>query len=102
MTLTKAELADALVKKLNLTKLVAKEIVDDVFETLRFNLERGKSANISGLGNFELRDKKARPGRNPKTGEEALIQARRVVTFKAGQKLKGKVQQYHGENEAKK
>jgi integration host factor subunit alpha len=93
MTLTKAELADEMHTKLGLTKLVCKEIVDQVFEEIRHRLEAGDAVRLSGFGNFELRDKKARPGRNPKTGEPKTIKARRVVTFRAGQKLKGKVQQ---------
>jgi len=92
MTLTKAELADELQTKLGCTKLVCKEIVDQVFEEIRNHLEAGDPVRLSGFGNFELRDKRARPGRNPKTGEPRMIKARRVVTFKAGQKLKGKVQ----------
>ena len=92
MTLTKAEIAEGLQKELGLTKLIAKEIVDEVFEQIRLSLESGKSVKISSFGNFELRDKKARPGRNPKTGEPKTIEARRVVTFKAGQKLKAKIQ----------
>jgi len=91
MTLTKAELADELQKKLKLTKLASKEIVDQIFEEIRHHLEQGIAVKLSGFGNFELRDKAARPGRNPKTGEPKIIKARRVVTFKAGQKLKSKL-----------
>jgi len=93
MTLTKYEIAEGLQKELGLTKLVAKEIVDQVFEQIRLSLEAGMPVKLSSFGNFELRDKKARPGRNPKTGEPKLIDARRVVTFKAGQKLKAKIQE---------
>ncbi len=96
MTLTKAEIAEDLQKKLALTKLVSKDIVDQVFEEIRYHLEEGEPVRISGFGNFELRDKQARPGRNPKTGEPKIIKARRVVTFKAGQKLKAKVQENQG------
>lgn len=92
MTLTKAEIAEGLQEKFRLTKLVAKEIVDQVFEEMRLSLEAGRPIKLSGLGNFDLRDKKARPGRNPKTGEPKIIAARRVVTFKAGQKLKAKIE----------
>lgn len=92
MTLTKAEIAENLQQKFGLTNSVSKEIVDQVFEAMRLNLEAGRSIKLSGLGNFELRDKKARPGRNPKTGEPKIIAARRVVTFKAGQKLKAKIE----------
>ena len=94
MTLTKAELAEGLQKELGLTKLVSKDLVDQVFEEIRVTLESGVSVKLSGFGNFELRDKKERPGGNPKTGELKVIKARRVVTFKAGQKLKKKVQQH--------
>ena len=92
MTLTKAEIAEGLQEKFRLTKSVAKEIVEQVFEEMRLSLEAGRSIKLSGLGNFDLRDKKARPGRNPKTGEPKVIAARRVVTFKAGQKLKAKIE----------
>ncbi len=91
MTLTKAEIAEGLQQKFGLTKLVAKEIVDQVFEEMRLSLEAGRELKLSGLGNFDLRDKKARPGRNPKTGEPKIIEARRVVTFKVGQKLKARI-----------
>lgn len=96
MTLTKAEIGEGLQNDLGLTKLVAKEIVDQVFEEIRVNLEEGKNVKLSSFGNFELRDKKDRPGRNPKTGETKIVKARRVVTFKAGQKLKAKVLHYQG------
>lgn len=92
MALTKAELADHLFTELGLSKLIAKDIVDMTFEEIRKSLERGEDVKLSGLGNFELRDKFPRPGRNPKTGEEKMISARRVVMFKAGQKLKAKVE----------
>ena len=84
MTLTKAELADILVDKVsNVTKNDAKEIVELFFEEIRSTLARGEEIKISGFGNFQLRDKPQRPGRNPKTGEEVPITARRVVTFHA-------------------
>lgn len=90
MTLTKAELADILVDKVsNVTKNDAKEIVELFFEEIRATLERGEEIKISGFGNFQLRDKPQRPGRNPKTGEEVPISARRVVTFHASQKRHG-------------
>ena len=96
MTLTKAELADILVDKVsNVTKNDAKEIVELFFEEIRATLERGEEIKISGFGNFQLRDKPQRPGRNPKTGEEVPITARRVVTFHASQKLKGMVEHYY-------
>ena len=93
MTLTKAELADILVDKVsNVTKNDAKEIVELFFEEIRSTLARGEEIKISGFGNFQLRDKPQRPGRNPKTGEEVPITARRVVTFHASQILKGMVE----------
>ena len=96
MTLTKAELADILVDKVsNVSKNDAKEIVELFFEEIRSTLERGEEIKISGFGNFQLRDKPQRPGRNPKTGEEVPISARRVVTFHASQNLKGMVEHYY-------
>ncbi|MDF0604101.1 integration host factor subunit alpha [Neisseriaceae bacterium TC5R-5] len=95
MTLTKAELADMLFVQVGLNKREAKEIVESFFEEIRLALETGDSVKLSGFGNFQLRDKPQRPGRNPKTGEEIPITARRVVTFHASQKLKGMVEQYH-------
>jgi integration host factor subunit alpha len=88
MTLTKAELADLLFEKVGLNKREAKDMVEAFFEEIRGALERGDSVKLSGFGNFQLRDKPQRPGRNPKTGEEIPISARRVVTFHASQKLK--------------
>jgi integration host factor subunit alpha len=99
MTLTKAEIALELQKEIGLEKLVAKEFVDQIFEEIRTNLEGGLEVKLSSFGNFELRDKKARPGRNPKTREPKLIKARRVVTFRSGQKLKAKLQEYRGNAE---
>lgn len=91
MALTKAELAEALFEELGLNKREAKEFVDLFFETIREKLEQGESVKLSGFGNFDLRDKSRRPGRNPKTGEEIPISARRVVTFRPGQKLRLRV-----------
>jgi len=96
MALTKAELAERLFEELGLNKREAKEIVEMFFEEIRGALERGQQVKLSGFGNFDLRDKKQRPGRNPKTGEEIPITARRVVTFRPGQKLKAKVEAYAG------
>lgn len=90
-TVTKAELADALFEQLGLNKREAKDMVDGFFDEIRAALERGESVKLSGFGNFQLRDKPQRPGRNPKTGEEIAITARRVVTFHASQKLKAAV-----------
>lgn len=92
MALTKAELAEALFDELGLNKREAKEFVDLFFEQIRERLEIGEEVKLSGFGNFELRSKNQRPGRNPKTGEEIPISARRVVTFRPGQKLRLRVE----------
>lgn len=92
MALTKAELADALFEDMGLNKREAKEFVDLFFEEIRTRLESGQEVKLSGFGNFELRSKNQRPGRNPKTGEEIPISARRVVTFRPGQKLRLRVE----------
>ncbi|MDO8891165.1 MAG: integration host factor subunit alpha [Sulfurimicrobium sp.] len=93
MTLTKAELADLLFEHVGLNKREAKDMVESFFEEIRMALESGDGVKLSGFGNFELRDKPQRPGRNPKTGEEIPITARRVVTFHASQKLKALVEE---------
>ena len=93
MALTKADIALSLCKETDMPHHDAKDMVDHFFEELRLTLERGVQIKLSGFGNFELKDKKARPGRNPKTGVEVEISARRVVTFKAGQKLKARMEQ---------
>jgi integration host factor subunit alpha len=94
-TLTKAELANLLFEKVGLNKREAKEMVETFFEEVRIALEKGDSVKLSGFGNFQLRHKSQRPGRNPKTGEEMPITARRVVTFHASQKLKAMVEEAH-------
>ena len=96
MTLTKAELADFLFEKVGLNKREAKDMVETFFEEIRAALESGDSVKLSGFGNFQLRNKPQRPGRNPKTGEEIPISARRVVTFRASHKLKERVEQNAG------
>ncbi|MDO9053265.1 MAG: integration host factor subunit alpha [Gallionella sp.] len=97
MTLTKAELADLLFEKVGLNKREAKEMVEAFFEEIRVKLEQSEEVKLSGFGNFQLRDKQQRPGRNPKTGEEIPISARRVVTFHPSAKLKSLVEKnYHG------
>lgn len=95
MTLTKADLADMLFEQVGLNKREAKDMVEAFFEEVRQALEVGDSVKLSGFGNFELRKKSERPGRNPKTGEEIPISARRVVTFHASQKLKTKVEDHY-------
>lgn len=94
-TLTKAELAELLFEQVGLNKREAKDMVETFFGEIRDALERGAEVKLSGFGNFQLRDKPQRPGRNPKTGEEIPITARRVVTFHASQKLKGMVDDSH-------
>lgn len=91
MTLTKADIVEAIIAQVGLARPDARQMVDDLFEEIRACLAAGESVKLSGFGNFELRDKKERPGRNPKTGKEIPITARRVVSFKAGQKLKARV-----------
>lgn len=94
--LTKAELAERLYDELGLNKREAKEIVELFFEEIRGSLENNEHVKLSGFGNFDLRNKSERPGRNPKTGQEIPISARRVVTFRPGQKLKARVEAYAG------
>ena len=94
--LTKAEMAERLFDEMGLNKREAKELVEQFFEEIRQSLESNEQVKLSGFGNFDLRDKRQRPGRNPKTGEEIPIQARSVVTFRPGQKLKSRVESYAG------
>lgn len=90
--LTKADLVEMLFEDLGLNKREAKEIVELFFEEIKSSLVSNEQVKLSGFGNFDLRDKNVRPGRNPKTGEEIPISARRVVTFKPGQKLKARIE----------
>ena len=90
--LSKAIMAETLCDELKLSKPVAKEMVENFFEEVRHALENGQHVKLSGYGNFTLRDKPERPGRNPKTGEDIPVAARRVVTFKPGLKLKTKIE----------
>ena len=92
MALTKAEMSEYLFDKLGLSKRDAKELVELFFEEIRRALENGEQVKLSGFGNFDLRDKNQRPGRNPKTGEDIPSTARRVVHFRPGQKLKSRVE----------
>ena len=94
MALTKADMTEQLYEELGFNKREAKELVEMFFEEIRCALESGNQVKLSGFGNFELRDKNERSGRNPKTGEEIPISARRVVTFRPGQKLKARVDSY--------
>jgi integration host factor subunit alpha len=99
MALTKADMAEYLFEELGLNKREAKDMVEMFFEKIRLALEKGEQVKLSGFGNFDLREKKQRPGRNPKTGEEIPITARRVVTFRPGQKLKSRVEAYAGSDQ---
>ncbi len=91
--LTKADIALHLTEKLGLNNREAKELVEAFFEDIRIALGNGDDVKLSGFGNFVLRKKNARPGRNPKTGEDKLISARTVVTFRPGQKLRARIDQ---------
>ncbi len=96
MALTKAEVAEHLYEKVGLSKRDAKNMVEVFFEEIRETLESGEQVKLSGFGNFDIRQKKERPGRNPKTGEDIPISARKVVTFRPGQKLKSRVEDGNG------
>lgn len=89
--LTKAEMADNLSEKTGINRREAKQLVELFFAEISNALIAGEVVKLSGFGNFELRNKRQRPGRNPKTGEEIPISARRVVTFRAGQKFRRRV-----------
>jgi len=99
MALTRVDMAESLFNELGLNKREARELVDLCFEELVACLALGEPVKLSGFGNFYLRDKKERPGRNPRTGEKVLITARRVVTFRPGKKLQARVQAYAGTGE---
>lgn len=92
MAVTKIELSAALAKQCGFDKKSAKNFIDGFFEEIRRTLASGEEVKLSGFGNFTVRDKKARPGRNPKTGENVPVSARRVVIFKAGLKMRGRVE----------
>ena len=96
MTITKNSLVNLLHEEVGLNKREAKEFIETFFEVIKLELENGNDVKISGFGNFNLRDKAARPGRNPKTGEDVTISERRVVTFKSGLKLRSKLEAYDG------
>jgi len=89
-------MATSLFNAIGLNKGEARELVDLFFQELEARLADGEQVRLSGFGNFILRDKKERPGRNPKTGEKIPITARRVVTFRPGDKLKARVEGYAG------
>ncbi len=99
MSLTKADMAESLFNEMGLNKKEALDLIDSFFEELEASLVVGEQIRLGGFGNFYLRDKNERPGRNPKTGEEIPITARRVVTFRPGQKLKARIEAYAGTGE---
>lgn len=92
MTLTRAEIADRLQRRRGYDPFTAKDFTDAFFELIAEALGRGDHVKFFGFGNFELRNKNPRPGRNPKTGEEVIVSARRVVTFKTSPKMLQRVQ----------
>ena len=91
-TITKLDIIEYLSDKFHLSKQDTKNVVENFLEEIRLSLESGQDVKLSGFGNFELRDKSSRPGRNPKTGDVVPVSARRVVTFKPGQKLRARVE----------
>ena len=99
MTLTKSDIVENLNNEIGLNKREAKELVDMLFNDIKNHLSEGHEVKLSGFGNFQLRDKSSRPGRNPRTGEDVEISARRVVTFKSGQKLKESVKTLTNESD---
>ena len=99
MTLTKSDIVQNLNNEIGLNKREAKELVDMLFNDIKNLLSEGHEVKLSGFGNFQLRDKASRPGRNPRTGEDVEISARRVVTFKSGQKLKESVKTLTNESD---
>ncbi len=99
MSLSRVNMAESLFNELGLSRTEARELVESFFEEQAASLAVGEQVKLSGFGTFDLRDKKERPGRNPKTGEEVTISARRVVTFRPGDKLKARVEAYAGTGE---
>ena len=99
MTLTKSDIVEDLNIEIGLNKREAKELVDMFFNDIKNLLSEGHEVKLSGFGNFQLRNKSSRPGRNPRTGEDVEISARRVVTFKSGQKLKESVKTLTNESD---
>ena len=101
MALTKAEMAERLFTDVGLNKREAKEFVDAFFESVRDALERGEQVKLSGFGNFDLRFKNQRPGRNPKTGDAVTLSGKYVPHFKPGKELRERVnnRDYHGDDD---
>ena len=99
MTLPKSDIVEDLNNEIGLNKREAKELVDSLFNNIKNKLENGEEVKLSGFGNFQLKNKSPRPGRNPRTGEDVEITARKVVTFKSGQKLKEAVKTLSNDSE---
>jgi integration host factor subunit alpha len=89
--MTKADVVDSVCSKLDFSKKESAEIVELVFDTIKETLEKGEKIKLSGFGNFVVRGKKSRVGRNPQTGQEIEISARRVLTFRPSQVLKSEL-----------
>ena len=96
-TITKLDLVNHLHDTLGLNKVESKEFVEAFFQEIKHSLKNNEDVKISGFGNFKILNKKERPGRNPKTGEPVTISARKVVTFKASQKLRKRIAISEGE-----
>ena len=99
MALTKFNIVESLNDEIGLNKREAKELVDSFFDNIKRLLSQGQEIKLSGFGNFQLKNKSSRPGRNPRTGDDVEITARRVVTFKSGQKLKESVKTQTNESD---
>ena len=99
MTLTKSDIVKNLNDEIGLNKREAKELVDSFFDNIKRLLSQGQEIKLSGFGNFQLKNKSSRPGRNPRTGDDVEITARRVVTFKSGQKLKESMKKLTNESD---
>ena len=99
MALTKFDIVNSLNDEIGLNKREAKELVDSFFDNIKKLLSQGQEVKLSGFGNFQLKNKSSRPGRNPRTGDDVEITARRVVTFKSGQKLKESVKTLTNESD---
>ena len=99
MALTKFDIVNSLNDEIGLNKREAKELVDSFFDNIKRLLSQGQEIKLSGFGNFQLKNKSSRPGRNPRTGDDVEITARRVVTFKPGQKLKESVKTLTNESD---
>ena len=98
-TLTRAILTEEVSSQMGLTRIESEQFIEALFSLIVNSLARGEEVKISSFGNFKLIDKESRPGRNPKTLEECIVSARRVVTFKAGNKLKSMIQEQIDANE---